>query len=35
MIYTPTTEAELDVVLKLVRGSYSFITGELLPETQR
>ncbi len=33
MIYTPTTEAELDVVLQLVRGSYTFITGELLPET--
>ena len=33
MIYTPTTEAELDVVLQLVRGSYSFISGELLPET--
>ena len=27
MIYTPTTEAELDVVLQLVRGSYSFVTG--------
>jgi len=33
MIYTPRTEAELDVVLQLVRGSYTFITGELLPET--
>ena len=33
MIYTPISEAELDVVLKLVRGSYTFITGELLPET--
>ena len=33
MIYTPITEAELDVVLKLVRGSYTFITGELLPDT--
>jgi phospholipase/carboxylesterase len=33
MIYTPITEAELDVVLQLVRGSYTYITGELLPET--
>lgn len=33
MIYTPITEAELDMVLQLVRGSYTFITGELLPET--
>ncbi|OAN84398.1 phospholipase [Jannaschia sp. EhC01] len=33
MIYTPVTEAELDVVLELLRGSYTFITGELLPET--
>ena len=33
MIYTPISEAELDVVLNLVRGSYTFITGELLPET--
>lgn len=35
MIYTPITEAELDVVLQLVRGSYTYITGEPLPETQR
>jgi len=35
MIYTPLTEAELDVVLQLVRGSYTYITGEALPETQR
>src|SRR6056297_3610800 len=35
MIYTPTTKAELDVVLQLVRGSYTYITGEALPETQR
>ena len=32
MIYTPTTEAELDVVLRLVRGSYAYITGQALPE---
>jgi len=32
MIYTPVTEAELNVVLQLLRGSYTFITGELLPE---
>lgn len=33
MIYTPITEAALDVVLQLVRGSYTYLTGELLPET--
>ncbi|SNT32432.1 luciferase family protein [Antarctobacter heliothermus] len=33
MIYTPITEAELAVVLQLVRGSYTYITGEALPET--
>ncbi|MDF1728487.1 MAG: DUF5519 family protein [Sulfitobacter sp.] len=33
MIYTPLTEAELDVVLQLLRGSYTYITGEALPET--
>lgn len=27
MIYTPTTQAELDVVLALVRGSYRYVTG--------
>lgn len=32
MIYTPVTEAELDVVLELVRSSYTFITGQALPE---
>lgn len=32
MISTPVTEAELNVVLQLLRGSYTFITGELLPE---
>lgn len=32
MIYTPTTEAELDVVMRLVRGSYTYITGQALPE---
>ena len=31
MIYTPITEAELDVVLQLLRGSYTYITGEALP----
>jgi phospholipase/carboxylesterase len=35
MIYTPLTEAELDVVLQLVRGSYTYITGETLPKTSR
>ena len=33
MIYTPTTEAELDVVLELVRRSYTFITGQPAPQT--
>jgi phospholipase/carboxylesterase len=31
MIYTPTTEAELDVVLHLVRASYSYVTGRPAP----
>lgn len=31
MIYSPINEAELDVVLQLVRGSYTYITGEALP----
>ena len=31
MIYTPTTQAELDVVLQLVRGSYTYVTGRLAP----
>lgn len=31
MIYTPTTKAELDVVLQLVRGSYSYVTGRRAP----
>jgi hypothetical protein len=35
MIYTPTTQAELDFVLQLVRGSYTYITGQTLPETQQ
>lgn len=30
-IYTPLNEAELDVVLQLVRGSYSYVTGKALP----
>lgn len=32
MIYSPTTEAELDVVIQLLRGSYTYITGQSLPE---
>ncbi len=32
MIYTPTTDAELDVVLQLVRSSYMFVTGRSLPD---
>ncbi|MEY8099659.1 hypothetical protein AB9F29_19965 [Falsihalocynthiibacter sp. S25ZX9] len=35
MIYTPTTQAELDFVLQLVGGSYTYITGQMLPETQQ
>ncbi len=31
MIYTPTTEAELEIVLQLVRGSYSYVTGRSAP----
>lgn len=31
MIYTPTTEVELDVVLQLIRGSYSYVTGRPAP----
>lgn len=31
MIYTPTTKAELDVVLQLVGGSYSYVTGRPAP----
>ena len=31
MIYTPTTEADLDIVLQLVRGSYSYVTGRPAP----
>jgi len=31
MIYTPVTGAELDLVLRLLRGSYTYITGEALP----
>ncbi|MEQ9813361.1 MAG: DUF5519 family protein [Azospirillaceae bacterium] len=33
MIYTPLNEAELDTVLRLVRSSYTFVTGRSLPET--
>src|SRR6056297_1700483 len=35
MIYTPLDEAELDVVLRLVRSSYTFGSGQSLPEKQR
>ena len=31
MIYTPTTQEELDVVLQLVRASYSYVTGRPTP----
>jgi hypothetical protein len=31
MIYTPTTEAELEVVLHLVRESYTYVTGRPAP----
>jgi hypothetical protein len=31
MIYTPLNDAELAVVLQLVEGSYSFVTGNTLP----
>jgi hypothetical protein len=31
MIYTPLNDAEFDVVLQLVEGSYSFVTGNALP----
>lgn len=30
MIYTPTTPEELDVVINLLEGSYTFITGNTL-----
>ena len=33
MIFTPNTQAELNVVLQLVRGSYTYVTGQSLPET--
>ena len=32
MIYTPTTPAELEVVIQLIESSYSFVTGHDLPE---
>lgn len=32
MIFTPTTPAELEVVIQLVESSYSFVTGQILPE---
>ncbi len=31
MIYTPQSEEELDVVYDLVKSSYSFVTGNLVP----
>jgi len=31
MIFTPTTHAELEVVIQLVESSYSFVTGRALP----
>ncbi len=31
MIYTPTTQEELDVVLQLVRASYTYVTGRSAP----
>jgi len=31
MIYTPTTQEELDVVLQLVRASYTYVTGRPVP----
>lgn len=33
MIFTPTTQADLNVVLQLVRGSFTYVTGQSLPET--
>jgi phospholipase/carboxylesterase len=32
MIFTPTTSAELEVVIQLVESSYNFVTGQVLPE---
>jgi phospholipase/carboxylesterase len=32
MIYTPTTEEELAVVIQLVQSSYTYITGQTLPK---
>lgn len=32
MIFTPTTPAELEVIIQLVESSYSFVTGRALPE---
>lgn len=31
MIYTPTTQQELDIVVQLVEQSYSFVTGRSVP----
>ena len=31
MVYSPTTRAELAVVMDLIEGSYSYITGQELP----
>ena len=32
MIFTPNTPAELEVVIQLVESSYSFVSGQDLPE---
>ena len=32
MIFSPTTPAELEVVIQLVESSYSFVTGHVLPK---
>ena len=31
MIYTPQNEQELEIVIRLIRGSYNYITGKTLP----
>ncbi len=31
MIYTPQTQEELEVVIELVRASYTFVTGQVAP----
>ena len=32
MIYTPTTQEELGIVIQLVQSSYTYITGQTLPK---